>query len=173
MLAERGARLVALGVEPPPEADERGSSRHSAPTVECPTWPGFRMTAGSSAISLSMIDVRRSSNEVEPGRVHAADRAREERVAGEALLAVHDEREHARAVARGVDHVDAQPAALDDVAIGERRVDAADRVGLERVREHRHLVAAAVLVEVRDVVARGGASAARAWAAAGSARSSR
>ena len=52
-----------------------------------------------------------------------------------------------------VQHVDAQPAALDDVAVGERRVDPADRVSLECVREHRNLVAAAVLVEVRDVVA--------------------
>ena len=64
---------------------------HSSPTVVGSVWPGWTLVSGGSFISTSMIECRRSSKLVEPGRAHAADRALEERVAGEDVLAVDDE----------------------------------------------------------------------------------
>ena len=85
---------------------------------------------------------------------HAADGAREERVAREALAAVDDEGEHPVGVAGGVQGLDAEVAALDDVAVAERRIGAAGQPrALERVGEDGHGVALAHLVEVRDVIA--------------------
>ena len=84
-----------------------------------------------------MIELRRSSKLVGRGAADAAHGAGEERVAREALGAVDDEREHAVGVARRVQRLDAEAAALDDVALVERAVGAAGQArGLEGVREH-------------------------------------
>ena len=87
------------GVEPAPHADEGVL----LPLVADRGGVGVarvHVVSGGSSISTSMIECLRSSKLVEPGRAHAAHRALEERVAGEDVLVVHEERRASRPCAR-------------------------------------------------------------------------
>ena len=68
-------------------------------------------------MSTSITEVRRSSNDVDAGACTPPDRAGEQRVAGEALDAVHDEGEHPVGMPGRVQAADAKVTRLDDVAV--------------------------------------------------------
>ena len=86
------------------------------------------------------------------GRTHAADRATEERVAGEHVEVVDDEVEHPAGVARGVQRADLEPALRDHLAGLNRAVDALHELRLDRVGIGGDVVLAAPGVGLGDVV---------------------
>jgi hypothetical protein len=100
--------------------------------------------------------VREAHENVHDGAAHvvevvprAADGVLEKRVACEAGLAVHDEREAAGGVARRAQRLDAKVAGLDDVPVGER-LRTVDGLGL--IRQHRGAETTLDLAVVRNVV---------------------
>ena len=121
-------------------ARTNGFVSHSTPIVEWPTWPGSITTPGSSAHQHVHHRAAQVGERRRAGRAHAADRAGEERVAGEALDAVDEEREHPVGVARGVEALDPQVARLDHVAVrraSPRRLRAARPRAGARARARR------------------------------------
>ena len=154
-----GSPSAVQGSEPslssPRQSRTNGFVSHSRATVVCPMWPGLITQAGvehQQAVHDRAAQVLEARGR---GAADAAHGAGEERVAREALGAVDDEREHAVGVAGRVQGLDAQVAALDDVALRERPVGTARQARcLEGVRQHGRIgVALAHRVEVRDVVA--------------------
>src|SRR5919109_3498881 len=137
--------LLALEVEPAPDADER---------VVLPL-PADRRLVRVTGVHAH---VRREAHEDvhdRPAHVleriaRAADRAGEERVAGEAGLAVDDEGEPARAVPRRAQRLDPQVAGLDDGAV-RRGLGAGDALG--GIGDDPHAEAPFELLVLGDVVA--------------------
>ena len=124
-----GSPSALQGSEPslssPRQSRTNGFVSHSRATVVWPMWPGLTTQAGSSFSRRSMIELRRSSKLVAVApRTPPTEPAKSVSPVKHSAP-VDDEREHAVGVAGRVQRLDAEVAALDDVALVERAVGTA------------------------------------------------
>jgi hypothetical protein len=109
------AAVGPLGLDPAPDADEG---------ILVPLAPDRGLLAvarvDDQLVRQAHQDVHDRAAKIVESVLRPADRAGEERVAGEDGLAVDDERQHPTRVTRRSQRLDAQVARLDDLAVPER-----------------------------------------------------
>ncbi len=144
---------LALGVDPAPDADEAVVLELVADRRRVGV---ARMHAGLARERHQRVHDRGLQVGVagRSGGAHAADRALEQRVAGEHVGAVDEQREHAGGVAGGVQRLDRERAGADRLAGRERAGRLGDLAPLELVDQHRRVRERRDrLVEVDDMIA--------------------
>ena len=109
-LAHRGARGGRPRGRRPRQIRTNPLCSSSSATVVGSVWPGWIRVSGGSVSSVSMIEDLEVGVGGVAGRADAADRALEQRVAGEHVGPVDQQRQHPGGVARGVERLDRQRA---------------------------------------------------------------